>query len=371
VRQVGWSGLVLIAGLPLSLDAQLRTMSPVPSCPECGVRFETALTLDSRDDGAALISFVQGATTDVRGRAGTAFGPEGPVHVFGPDGMLQGTVGRRGQGPGEFSTPSAVVAFADSVAVFDAGLGRVSIFDLEFRFSRGFRLPGQVFRGVAGEGRTLLVNGTFPTPEAAGYPFHVIDLATGTVLRSFGGDIEAGVGPAGPSLPPAFMARDSASGELWTVLRHRPLLQRWSGAGEHLETTRINLPWFPEGGRAALGSPTRPPHPAVTGLLHDGEHLWVSFQLPHENWRQAWPRGAAPQSGHPRPEDLPRRDALYTGRLIALDRAGGGVVGSWDVDLLPSIAATFPGGLARMRDPGGFYPALEVIRPSLTPPAGR
>jgi hypothetical protein len=51
------------------------------------------------------------------------------VRVFGPDGAHVRTLGKRGQGPGEFTSPVALARVAgDSLAVYDSRLGRVTVF---------------------------------------------------------------------------------------------------------------------------------------------------------------------------------------------------------------------------------------------------
>lgn len=52
------------------------------------------------------------------------------VKVLAPNGTLQDTIGREGQGPGEFRRPSEVVlARDDSIYVLDGYWGRISVFD--------------------------------------------------------------------------------------------------------------------------------------------------------------------------------------------------------------------------------------------------
>jgi len=66
------------------------------------------------------------------------------VVVFDPNGRYVGTIGRKGQGPGEFIMPWKVVADADdSVFVWDASLARISVFGPDQRFKRSFAVPPQ------------------------------------------------------------------------------------------------------------------------------------------------------------------------------------------------------------------------------------
>ena len=361
----------LIAGLasvlalvPVPSSGQDRSLPLTPVCPSCQLELEPLLTFDSREDSHALVPLVQGLTFDARRRVWMAMGARGPVHVFGANGELEGTVGRQGQGPGEFTAPMAVVAFGDSVAVFDPGSGLVSIFDMELGFARSIRVPGQVFRGVAGEGSVVIENGSIQTREAAGYPFHVLDLSTGEVLRSFGGEPGGAFGPRDLPLMVGFIDRDPVSGDVWTSLRHRPVLQRWDSSGRHIETVELEMAWFPQGLRASIRTPSTPPDAAISGLAHDGRRLWVAFQVPNHDWRRAW-TADPPTSGpfHPRPQDLPARNALFSGRMVVLDADARQVQGSWDTELLPALAATPSGAFVELKDSDSLYPVLTIVRP--------
>jgi hypothetical protein len=72
----------------------------------------------------------------------------GPVNeekqlaLFSSDGRLVKTVGRAGRGPGEFHTITRVFrGLGDSVLVYDAGNGRLSIVSSSLRFVRSIPLP--------------------------------------------------------------------------------------------------------------------------------------------------------------------------------------------------------------------------------------
>lgn len=57
------------------------------------------------------------------------------LRVFGPDGDFLGSVGRDGEGPGEFRSPSRIRRLAgDTLMVWDDGLFRISLFDAEGDF---------------------------------------------------------------------------------------------------------------------------------------------------------------------------------------------------------------------------------------------
>lgn len=59
---------------------------------------------------------------------------EGTIRRWAPDGTPAGTVGRKGEGPGEFESPLGMGFFGDSLWVWDIDAYRVSYFDLEGAF---------------------------------------------------------------------------------------------------------------------------------------------------------------------------------------------------------------------------------------------
>ena len=64
------------------------------------------------------------------------------ISVFDETGRLVKQIGRQGKGPGEFDLPWLVAALAgDSIAVWDAGLARISIFAPTFSYVRSFPVP--------------------------------------------------------------------------------------------------------------------------------------------------------------------------------------------------------------------------------------
>ena len=59
---------------------------------------------------------------------------EGSIRRWNPDGTPAGTVGRKGEGPGEFERPLGMGFFGDSLWVWDIDAYRASYFDLEGAF---------------------------------------------------------------------------------------------------------------------------------------------------------------------------------------------------------------------------------------------
>jgi len=105
---------------------------------------------------------VVGATRLDDGRIVVANGSSGELRFYDPSGRFISSVGRPGEGPGEFASLGMLFRLGDSLVTYDHQLRRLSIFDDRGSFARSFVLeaPGHPFlfpRGVLGD-RMLLVS---------------------------------------------------------------------------------------------------------------------------------------------------------------------------------------------------------------------
>lgn len=86
------------------------------------------------------------------------------VKVLSPDGVLQDTVGTRGDGPGEFRHPlKLALARGDSLYVLDGADGRVHVFTPELAFERVFLARTDQGRPI----KMMIPNGTGSNPDRA------------------------------------------------------------------------------------------------------------------------------------------------------------------------------------------------------------
>jgi hypothetical protein len=122
-------------------------------------------------------SFYFGSIIDVAvdsdGNAYALDGDAGHIKVIGPKGGLRDSLGRTGQGPGEFQQPrEIVVARGDSLYVLDPRSSRISVFGPSGRFARGVQLEYQGFAEHLmvpdSHSGFLLPYTSRPPPDAAG-----------------------------------------------------------------------------------------------------------------------------------------------------------------------------------------------------------
>ena len=95
---------------------------------------EREVRIGSVDDPDYVIGFIGGMALGPDGLVYTLELAEGSIRRWTPEGAPAGTIGRRGEGPGEFEQPTGMGFFGDSLWVWDGQAYRVSYFDLDGEF---------------------------------------------------------------------------------------------------------------------------------------------------------------------------------------------------------------------------------------------
>lgn len=152
------------------------------------LRLEEVLAIGSME-GDDSFGRVMDIAWDGRGRILVAddLGPH--VKVFGADGSYVRTIGRAGEGPGEFSQPwQLAVDAGDSLYVWDAGRSRILVFSPDHQFNRSFLIsPAWVVASMEVPAPDRIVLAAFGTGEKL--PVKVLD-KEGAVLRQAGRAID-------------------------------------------------------------------------------------------------------------------------------------------------------------------------------------
>ena len=89
---------------------------------------------DTFDDPEYVFGAVQELDVGPDGLLYSRHRAEVPIRRWTRDGAAAGSVGREGEGPGEFISPDGVGFFGDSLWVMDGRAYRVSYFDLDGGF---------------------------------------------------------------------------------------------------------------------------------------------------------------------------------------------------------------------------------------------
>lgn len=205
------------------------------------------------------------------------------VKQFDDEGRFMRLIGRHGQGPGEFSESVIdVTAIDGQIVVTDSDKDAFVVFDSAGKFveDRRYGFSSGPLVSV-GDGRGVVIS-MDRRPDLAGYPLHLVDIATGVALLHFGSRranewwIGSGTRVAGSAV--------SRTGTVWWGSEYGARVEEWSVDDELLRIVHGDLPWLPE--VAPDMAPGEPPPPRLRSLaLDSNDHLWIVSWVPDPEWR--------------------------------------------------------------------------------------
>jgi hypothetical protein len=212
---------------PVALSAQ--------SLPRRVVR-EIAVPADSSDDavlGRPLALALDGDRLYIADALDCA------VKIFSTDGRYLGSMGRKGQGPGELSFPSGVCVSGGTIAVADKMNSRVQLFDREGKAAGGFKLPYAPDRILALGGRRFLVTSN-PTGKGAGERLlHIHDLAGGIVWEGL--EPKTSTDPIKDAFRNMILVCGGTEGEFYVIFRSgEQTIRRYEASGDFAGTIDVD-----------------------------------------------------------------------------------------------------------------------------------
>ncbi len=162
------------------------------TCGDCVITLDTVVTIGGLSGpGLHVIDRFSGVAVDRRGRF--LINGSGPpeISVFDSTGKFLRTVGRRGEGPGEYRSIRHIAVGPQYIHVFDFRAGRTML-DHDFAVVRTDRFPGAIDYSVVRSDDEVVFAADVPTPESVGHQLHV--LRPSGELVSYG--YEGGVYPS-------------------------------------------------------------------------------------------------------------------------------------------------------------------------------
>jgi hypothetical protein len=265
-------------------DAQAsRSVVRGATCRTCRIELDKSVTLRP-PKGQAGYSMWSRVVRDSKGQIYVANEGQSDMEVYDSTGVYLKSIGRRGQGPGEYGVISSLsVLPGDTLLVGDRVNRRLTLVSPAGRAVRTTPFQFSTRRLIPRPGNGYLANATINTPDQIGLPLHMID-SEGVITKSFGVDTAI----YRPDLaimhsrPIAFFGAT-----LWTSYASQYVLEAFDTSGRRVTVIERKADWFKPWIRNQVPSPAVPPNPAVHELHADGRHLWVLLNRPGNRWRDA------------------------------------------------------------------------------------
>lgn len=282
--------IAVLAGPPAGAQMVTNVADPV-ICPACKITEANRIVLVGSGDEVTIDARPSVVRVDGMGRFWVFQEGALPI-VFSPQGRSPRYVGRKGAGPGEFTSAYDMLAVPrDSVVVFDDRTFRATVLDPSLRAVRSFPMPVRVHSvALLQWPGSVIANAVSRTAQGASHSLHQLAFGNDQVmtLRTFG--------PANNELVPhvaGIVQQHLAStpdGRVWSAGVTGYNLYEWNASGTLQRTLRRRPPWFADVHATSIGSPTTPPKPALAGVAVDREGLlWVYTYVPASTWKAAWP----------------------------------------------------------------------------------
>jgi hypothetical protein len=343
---------------PNGASAQSSTRAVVQSsdltpCAGCTLRAVPVGVIGAVErEGAYLASRPSAVARTTRGDFIVMAG--GPPQLFDSTGKYLRTIGRRGDGPGEFSH-ALHVGIGRGDTVFFNDRQTVSVFAPDFSFVRQLH-PAHNLTGMI-----ALPSGGFAwyatVRDEIGAPLVHVAGRDGNLLRSFGPRVDSVVRGRARLRSPAAIVH-GAGGTFWTVPWTPYELTQWSPDGRALATLRRNVPFHGHGPLELSEPPAErpfPPQPQVTAAHQDQRGLmWTAVLV---GVRDYWRGPKTAENLNQAFESIVEVIDPNSGELIATTKVPGAV--GW----------IFPNGIL-VTDWFGpdFEPQLRIWRAVLTVP---
>lgn len=324
-------------------------------CPDCEVRIREVAALGDAEGPGILEDYVVEARLDSRGRYYVLEAFATRIQVYGADGEHLETIGREGEGPGEFRNVSdIVVGEADSLYAFDLLNLTVSVFDPDHAFVRSdrLRIAPSIYMESVGRGRFVIAS-RGPTLQRMGFPLHRLG-PEGRVEASFGSETEA----SRSTRVRRVMVAAADSGRVWVGEAHRYSMELWDAfEGRELRVLRRDVDWFPPGSPALRLTVEEPPPSRLQDLGYDGEgRVWTRISVADPRWHEAVEEG---RGGFAEITD----NARYSDMIVEiLDAAAGEPRARLRFDVGFSFLDVREGLIADNVLDGGLVPRYRVYR---------
>lgn len=246
-----------LVGLPVSL-AQSPTTATVPAepvCSECRIQLDRVLVVADSDSGSLGIDPIVARRRDgvvaIAGR-----GLQGVV-IVDAAGRIQRTLGRIGDGPGEYRRITALkFDHADSLHVFDLANRRESVLAPDWRFVRSLPFPTVAYASTTAllQDGGLIVAAALSSRTASGLPLHRFTPSR-RIAESFG-TVSAELDPSDPRS--ALRSVFSAAGGQVVIAHFAQWIIEWWDMQGRLQQSLRSAPGWMQGSTTPIRNPRNP-----------------------------------------------------------------------------------------------------------------
>ena len=270
------------------------------TCADCAIILDTVVTIGGLSGpGLHVIDRFSSVAADRRSRFLISSGLGAEISVFDSTGKFLRTVGRRGEGPGEYESIRHIAVGPRYIHVFDHGR---TMLDHDFAVVRTDRFPGAIDYSVVRSDDEVVFAADVPTPESVGHQLHV--LRPSGELVSYGYD--GAVYPSPLATRSTWVSPMAGNDDtVWIFPNFTNRLVRWD-LGQEPMVGRVF-----ERRVAEFDADTSSNEAAML----DDRGLWIMWHT----WDPEWTRTA--HLGDPMPSEPPRR--WLDGWLDLVDPATG------------------------------------------------
>ncbi len=277
-----------------SAAGQAIAIPDEPVCQTCRIRLEKGVSIGDLDGPGALPGQPWAVVRTSDRILVTAGVNPTEILVFDHEGAFVETIGREGDGPGEYRSATALVVMpGDTIHVFDRRQGRQTVLSPGLDVIRTSLIQVPATGAWPLSSRTILVNGWAPSPEGVPKPLHVVR-TDGTLTNSFGGEgLEQRMRTYGPQ-PLLFLRRvaPTADGSFWCASLNEYSIELRGRDGSVIQSLSREPAWFPAWEMQPQVSPDQPPVPRFSNIaiMLEG-NLITLISVPANDWRDALGEG--------------------------------------------------------------------------------
>lgn len=352
-----------------SVNAQVRTIrGPAGGESQYEIVVEHVVTLGEREGPGYVDNLADFARTSAGNWILTHVSELSKIMVFDSAGTYLRSVGRKGQGPREFSfIAHLLVDSAGFVNVFDLGNARMAVYSpgLEFLRTIPLEFPGPTDIVPIADSAWVFA-GDIRSLERGGLPLHLVD-AKGRLGRSFGA-----VDPVFRRDIPQLTVRNlalSPEGEIWSAHLLEYRIERWTIEGTQEDELVREVDWFQPNTNPGFVDAESPPNPSLAEIeVDENGFLWVLIGVADEDWRD----GLGLRPGvYGRERILPTSDEKYYDTIIeVIDPETGFLLATERVP--ERLRRLKPGGYAASyREDEEGYPFIDIWRVRIERTTGR